>query len=127
MPPNWMIGHYLAIHRGKGVDSAGLKFVLKRGYPVGDIYAQPRPSGIVAIAKLVGVISTTDQLTRHGDADWYAPGQYGWLLDDIIPIPLIPCSGSLKLWRLEDGLKDAVLTAWRAEKLARREAATVTA
>lgn len=119
MPPNWMIGQYLAIHRGKGIDRAGLSFVLKQGYDVGDIYACPRPSGIVAVAKLVGVISTTDQLTRPGDAKWYAPGQYGWLLDEIVPIQIVPCSGSQKLWELEAGLLEAVRNAWRKAKTER--------
>lgn len=121
MPPSWMIGHYLAIHRGKGVDDAGMKFVIKKGYPVGDVYHAPRASGIVAIAKLVGVISTTDQLTRPGDADWYAPGQYGWLLDEITPIPIVHCSGAQKLWELNFDLKQAVLSAWREVKLAKLE------
>ena len=81
-----------------------------------DIFHKPRPSGIVAVAKLEGVISTTDQLTRHGDEDWYAPGQYGWLLSDIIPIPLVPCGGALKLWVLPDPILIAVRKAFKEAK-----------
>lgn len=96
-----MIGQFLAIHRGKGVDEQGVKLLLKRGFDVADVLTTPRPWGIVAVAKLKGYITTVDQIQRPGDKKWYAPGQYGWILDEVIPIELVPCTGQQKLWKLD--------------------------
>lgn len=93
----------VAIHAGRKLD---VEYAVACGY---------RPEGvargaIIAIARLVGVV-TTEQAIRqihdtmpayqaaeelhHGD---YRPGRYAWELADVIRIPAFPMLGAQGLW-----------------------------
>jgi hypothetical protein len=111
LPPPNMINQYIAIHRGASVDDEAFTFLARRGYDVSKVLASPEPSGVVAVARLVGAISTIDQC-RDIDKSWYARGQYGWQLADIVPIPLIECRGAQKLWVLPEDVLESVRVAW---------------
>jgi hypothetical protein len=49
--------------------------------------------GIVGVARLVDVLSPKGQ--RYG---WHVPGQFGFVLRDVRPLPFLPCKGALNFW-----------------------------
>lgn len=53
--------------------------------------------GIVGIAEITGVLQPTDKPTRP----WHMPGQFGFILENVMPLPFLPCKGSLGFWRAD--------------------------
>lgn len=99
----------IAIHAGRTVDA---EYSIECGYRPGAL-----PVGaIVAVARLVGII-TTEQAQRtfddtmpfarareefsHGD---YSPGRYAWELGDVRAVPAIAIRGAQGLWDVPTAL-----------------------
>jgi hypothetical protein len=66
------------------------------------------PTGIVAIAELVGVCSLTVDLDSRSSCDcgqWAFPGQYHWRFANVRKLPqAVPCRGAQQLWYPPDGV-----------------------
>lgn len=50
--------------------------------------------GIVGVAEITGVLQRTEAPT----IPWHMPGQFGFLLTNVEPLPFKPCKGSLGFW-----------------------------
>jgi hypothetical protein len=104
-PPRWAVGRDIAIHAGA---TRGQEQLMRahpdwwpNGAPVPPAYLAH--GAIVAVARLVGIVSeSTDP--------WFC-GPVGWTLDDVrvLGVP-VPCRGAFKLWRVPDDVAAAV---WR--------------
>lgn len=87
---DWMVGTGLAKHE----DWPGLHNV-QRG-------------GIIGRAVIKDVIRPGDEehrarLAAAGvDMRWWMPDQFGFVLEDVRPVPFFPCRGMLGLWSIED-------------------------
>lgn len=99
-------GTRLAIHAGKGWDGEGEVALLVshrgKGVPTRKSAAQ----GIVAVARLAGVVE------RSGDP-WFC-GPYGWELDSLVVLPEpVPCKAARESATAERWPKAAVVAWWR--------------
>ncbi len=67
--------------------------------------------GIVGRARVVGLIRP-DGRPLDGEAEraiarlkpdmrWHIPGQWGHILDEVEPLPFVPCKGALGLWECD--------------------------
>lgn len=110
------IGTYLAIHAGKALDRAAVRELRREGIALPD---QLPSMAIVAVARLAGVV---EEAPEGDQARWWV-GPFGWVLDEVVPIELVPCKGSQGLWRLLPEVQAEV----RARFLARRGIQTRTA
>ncbi len=116
-PPDWLIGEYLAIHAGKTVDVEAIERLetdpdspcINTTMPDKDSYVT---GAVVAVAKLVGVVTESD--------DPYFSGPYGWVLDDVVAIEPVPCRGYQKLWPLDDRTLAEVRRRFQAAREAQR-------
>ncbi len=67
---------------------------------------------IVAVARIVDVLPVEQLVVldeRERAFGNYATGRYGWLLADVVPLPVpIPCRGALGLWRLPADVRAAI-------------------
>ena len=80
----------------------GAPSVAKRVPPMADLLR----GGIVGVDTLALVnppCRSTDAqgqagLCRHG---WHMPGQYGFALVDVRPVPFVPCAGALGFWNAD--------------------------
>lgn len=124
VPPARVIGERIALHAGRRYDSPNPSW--ERGdWPWPDGYEPPLDAesaeGIVGTARIVGALDlragshlarrriwkprdpralTAEQARRLEELDrdpWWA-GPVGWLLDDIVAIPAVPCRGAQGLW-----------------------------
>jgi hypothetical protein len=107
-PPAGMIGHYLAIHAGKKYD--------KRWETELFIWDQmncdfPFSAGHVHSA-IVGVARLKEVVEQSSDP-WFF-GQFGWVLDEVVAIDPIPCSGKQGLWTLPADVLACLRVRWRA-------------
>jgi hypothetical protein len=93
-------GEFL-IHASKGMTAddyigardlaASIDPALARSMPP---LAQVERGGIVGIATLVDVLPPTETPR----APWHMPGQYGFRLRSVHPLPFLPCKGSRGWW-----------------------------
>lgn len=103
-PPTPLLGEWIAIHAGKKLDRdpdsiaswrAMVEATEGRARPplpktvsLGEMPA----SAIVAVARLVGVVEQSDD-------PWFV-GPFGWVLEDVVAIEPVKCSGALGLWEV---------------------------
>lgn len=80
---DWMGGYYFA------KDVGGLQ--LANRIPG---YEALSRGGIVGVAELVDVLTPTATPT----VPWHMPGQFGFVLANVEPLPFHPCKGSLGFW-----------------------------
>lgn len=86
-PSDGMIGAYIAIHAGSGIDRDGFE-------ELGLDRAEVDRGAIVGVARIVRVVTKSSNR-------WFF-GPFGWVLEDIRPLRRpIPCNGMLGLWRVE--------------------------
>lgn len=93
-PPEAVLGDYLAIHAGWMLDDD-----TTTSHFVYDVMQMPLwkedelvRGAVLGVARLVEVV-------RESDDRWFS-GPYGWVLDDVVAIEPIPCSGRQGVWEL---------------------------
>lgn len=97
-------GSYIAIHAGKTWDEEGAEWIgLERLPPEPE-----HPLGIVAIARFMGNITTSN-------SPWFF-GPVGWKLEGAIAIPPVACRGRQKLWRVPEELLPELRAAYRSPR-----------
>lgn len=84
---------WFLIHAGKK-DDEDRELIRQHNMPLG---------GIVGAARIVDCV-------REMDSQWFF-GDYGFVLKDAFPLPLIPCKGQLGFFQLEPEVLAAVATA----------------
>ena len=102
-PPKAVVGGFLALHAGRVLDDAPATthFVYDvRQMPLWTEEELVR-SAILGVARLVGVVESSPD-------PWFS-GLYGWVLDEVVAIEPVPCSGKQGVWELPT----AVLTTVR--------------
>lgn len=97
------VGSLIAIHAGRKFDSAAVDWIKKH---TGLVCPQDdaQPMGIVAIARFMGNVSSSD-------SPWFI-GPIGWKLSDVVAIPPVPCKGKIGLWLVSGDLLQSVRTAY---------------
>lgn len=104
-PPEELIGSFIAIHAGKTYDPIASIIIRQRfGIHIDDI-DKLEMGAIVAVARLDGVLTDSD------DPWFYGP--YGWMLGDVTPIAPVLCPGAQRLWRLPESALTQVRTNFR--------------
>lgn len=105
-------GEFL-LHAAQGCTRAELRTALdwmhERGIDISDWpgLANVQRGGIIGRAKLVDVVlpdgSNLDELAaRHNvDPRWWMPGQYGFVLAEVRPLPFVAMKGSLGFFDVE--------------------------
>jgi hypothetical protein len=118
-PPKRLVGSYIAIHAGKRWDDDAV-FALReyQGVQV-PIGAEEHQVGVVAIARIAGVIPPQGE---PGVSRWWASGAFGWKLADVVPIPAVVCNGRQGLWLLPDHVATQVRERYVAARAAMRVA-----
>jgi hypothetical protein len=88
-PPEWLKGRFFAIHAGKTYDETSARHIEEA---FGVVVPRDLPLGaIVAIARLVSVVTESDD-------SWFA-GPCGWILDDVVKLDSpVMCRGAQGLW-----------------------------
>lgn len=122
--PRSALGQRFAVHAGKTLDRHAVQALVAEGFSLPETF----PEGIVATATFVGIAygdaSTYDVKaiancsTRRrldaliaNDAGLWFSGPYGWLLDDVIPLPRpIAARGAQGLWTLPHDIARQVPT-----------------
>jgi hypothetical protein len=90
------------IHAAKGMTREQYDAALDFAYTViGNVAVERVPSfgkiergGIVGSAHIDMVLDPTNEPT----VPWHMPGQYGFMLGGITPLPFLPCKGALGFW-----------------------------
>ena len=124
LPPENIIGQYIALHGGKSKSFSKiednlefiLRYIFEAEMPVwlsdqidwhnehddDAIFARDiQLEGIFAVAKLERVVTSQTELPSD-QAYWFF-GRYGWVFSDYTSFAHpIPCGGQLGLWNLED-------------------------
>lgn len=98
--PTVPVGTMFFVHAAKGMTKDEYldaeDFALFKGQdvrPMGDL---PR-GGIVGVARLAGIIDP-----KVGSRDrWWIPGQWGFVLDEVRPLPFAACKGALGFFALD--------------------------
>jgi hypothetical protein len=115
-PPEWVIGHYLALHAAQGWSEDDREWIADRtGLYVPDRAESPH-SEIFAVCRVEGYVeSASDELLPESQRPWFF-GPYGWLLADFVKlVEPVRCKGGQKLWSLESrsGVVEAVRESYR--------------
>lgn len=128
-PPPGRVGKFIAIHAGKTWDEKGAEFIVEllgsNAPPL-----EKRPSGIVGIARIVGVVhdESDDEhfasLMDPEDEKWFF-GPIGWVLRNAIAIPTVECRGMQKLWTVPRAIAEEVERRARAAKAVGRSCAGI--
>lgn len=116
-----MLGQKLAIHAGTKLDLYAVEAIRKNASLIVDM---PEPdamvrSAVVAVATLAGWGRLSPPGSywtpswglhpRQSDLLWYAVGECGWVLDDVVALPEpVPCRGRQGLWPLPADVEAAV-------------------
>lgn len=94
-----VIGQRIAIHSGKGIDVAGMKWLHREG-----LITLPLPED----AHLAGFIVATaivDGYVQTSNDKWFA-GPYGWVLRDVDVLPCaLSCRGAQGLWTVPPAIE----------------------
>lgn len=131
-----LVGRHFAIHAGQRYDRDGAAMIAELAAGVAEqrpdfTWRCPGPAespeGIVAIARLCGVVDAgQDGAPRliAGErggfawAEWWMGG-IGWVLDDVTAIDPVPCKGAQGLWAVPPDVADVVRTRWRSARTGR--------
>lgn len=105
-PPSELhVGRYFALHAGQtwsGEAEAAMQAELGLRVPP----EEEHPTGIVAVARLAGVVQASD-------SRWFS-GPYGWVLDDVVAIEPVNCAGRKGVWVVPGHLAGEVRRRWAA-------------
>ena len=138
-PPESLVGQRFAIHAGRRYDTPGAASLAARSADFGLLAGQPPGESdivrgaLVAIARLVGAVRVArapsgafvakrwlgelgPDLVREVEQSPWTQGVWGWLLDDVVAIPPIPCPGNRKLWTVPPQLAAAARAAGSAAR-----------
>jgi hypothetical protein len=143
-PPKVCLGRYIAIHAGKTLDAEdGIAAfrdclnhplvkpkVLERLGDDGHVSLAMMPmASVLGVGRLAKVVEDPDELTPEQRVWWAGPrvrtpGQphFGWLFDDVVEFPPVPCRGFQKLWALPRDVLDLVRPRYLAARAARKVA-----
>ena len=93
-PPTAVVGSLLALHAGSILDDDAVTthFVYDAMQMPFWTEAELVRSAILGVARLVGVVETSDDR-------WFS-GPYGWVLADVVPIAPMPCAGRQGVWEV---------------------------
>lgn len=110
--PQHAVGQLIALHAGKRWHDDGAESIAAM-HPEMPRGSDDHAVGIVGVARVVGCITDSDDR-------WFF-GPYGWLLDQVAAIDVIPMRGAQGLWPISPGMAAVVLERYR-EALAKRGA-----
>lgn len=96
------VGSLIAIHAGRRFDFESAEKIRARGYECPE--HEQHPMGIVAMARFMGNVSSSN-------SHWFI-GPIGWELSDVVAIPPVPCKGKQGLWLVSGDLLQSVRTAY---------------
>lgn len=94
------VGDFIAIHAGAQLDPAGEEWI--RAHLGISCYSNPRYRSIVAVGRYGGAV-------QNSSDPWAMPGYVHNLLEDVIAIEDVPCSGQQGLWTIPDLVLETVL------------------
>lgn len=103
-------GEFL-IHAAKGMTqreySEACAWAMARGF--GHVVHAMRQQtldrgGIVGIARLVDVIPPELAIDGHCQRPWHMHEQFGFVLEDVQPLPFVPLKGALGFFEVDDAL-----------------------
>ncbi len=99
------------IHSGLAVDRQSLA-AIREAWPHAELPlpAQFPLGGIIGKARLVNVVQAHESL-------WFT-GPYGWVLEDVEPVPFEPMPGRLGLFRAGDAIKSSARRSSKEEEAA---------
>jgi hypothetical protein len=107
-PPSTILGGYVALHAGLKFDHGACVGMQEGLFGPAAATINPRDTAhpqsvIVAVAKVEG-------FKEHvGDPEGWAFGPFVWKMPNLMILPAhIPCKGAQGLWRLPDGVFNAV-------------------
>lgn len=103
------------VHAAKGMTRDEYEDAVDFAHDVDPTIIVPEPKvldrgGIVGVASVVGCIapccSQPPSLfsTVSCKHPWHMPGQFGFLLADVAPLPFTPCRGMLGFFRVDDAV-----------------------
>lgn len=81
------------IHAGKRFDAEGYEYLLDRFEGHNGRFPLPHPAAF-QFGGIVGTARLADCVTRYDSPLWFT-GRYGFVLRDVVPLPLMPCRGQL--------------------------------
>lgn len=118
-PPASLIGERFALHAGNKWDRASSRLLaklVKDGDPPPPEQGDVVHGAIVAITRLVAVVTTEEAARRIGGRDqarWFF-GPYGWIVEDTVTLPEpVKCRGYQKLWNIPAETEKAVFRQYR--------------
>lgn len=106
--PKAIVGEYIALHAGKVWDYKGAAAILAR-HPEMPRAGDDHPVGIVGVARVVDVLSASDD-------PWFF-GPYGWALADVTPIRTVTAKGAMGLWPMSDVMRELVFERWNEARV----------
>lgn len=119
---SWTTNHrgLIAIHAGVYRNQADELDVVREFRRAREPWDADLPrGGIIAIARLVGVVSSADEIENEYERGWYT-GEYGWLLGSVQPVEFVPMRGRLGLFEIDDALikplGEPSVCGWRDEE-----------
>ena len=113
-PPRPLIGHYLALHAGKGWSEVDREWIGNlTGLYVPNRDESPH-SVIFAVCMLGGyIIYDKDHRFKEEQRMWFF-GPYSWLLEDVVVLKTpVPCRGAQKLWTVPPDVLEQLRAAYR--------------
>jgi len=105
-PPAARVGEWLAIHAGQKFDPTAARQLAELLGMEELPAAASRKGAIVAVARLVAVVDSSDD-------PWFV-GPVGWVLDEVKQIDPLPCAGAQGFWNLPDGVLVELRKRWAA-------------
>lgn len=91
-PPDRLVGEVIAIHAGQTFREDAADWLAARTGRM--VRRSTVPLGaVVALARIKEVV------TEREDDPWFV-GPYGWVLDQVVALPPLPCQGRQQLWRV---------------------------
>lgn len=88
---------WIWLHAGKRLDHSAIDYAAAIGHAV-STRPGDHPTGIVGQARLIDICDAAVRGRGCDCGPWAMSGQYHWALSDVRTVPVVPCSGSQKLW-----------------------------
>jgi len=99
-PPDRLIGEVIALHAGRVFQEDAADWLAARTGRM--VQRSTVPLGaIMALARIKKVV------TDRANDPWFV-GPYGWVLEDVMPLPPLPCQGRQRLWRVPQEVRTQI-------------------
>lgn len=112
-PARLLDGTLLAIHAGLAWDEEGAEYIREamgmRGHDPWPPEWRVFDRGILAVARVTGHVRVGEADKLSEDQRRWLFGPYGWTLDKVQQIEVVPCRGMQGLWPLPADVRAAVL------------------